>query len=309
MAERRLGLHIQPDTIRAVEIEQNNRSVTLCGFAEARIDAPLPRWLDTLGEEDRSEYLQAFSDSLKSMLKNANMKSRSVSLAIDIRHAFILTMPFDGDFSEENLRGLIRWELTNYFPGLDGASFLYDTYNPGYNPSRDVSPEIIFTAVLKPYIHMLQEGIKAANLQIRSINVDQFTIENVLRLDAGNLSRERLFAVCFLSDETLYCSLLWNNRLIRYREYAIPNPTVIPRILNLFITSASLSTKNTERRIYVYPYETDVPRFSQIAPQWKMERFSPFSQLKKKWRVKRMLDRQPVAEDAFTPAVGAAIGR
>jgi Tfp pilus assembly PilM family ATPase len=309
MAERRIGLHIHNNTLRAVEIEHRPGFFVLTAVAEHRIERSLPDRIETISEDERNTYINEFTNGLNAILHDHRFRAIDISLAIDIRNAFIQTLPFNGDYSEENVKDIIRWELSNYFPGLDGTSFLFDTYNPGFNPSRDKSPELIYIAVLKSYIHLFQEGIRRLNLRLHSINVDHFTIENIFKLERKDANTERLLAVCFYYDTVLYCSLLWNNRLIKYREHTIGQDSELPLSISKFLLTSIPPTKNTVQSLYVFPMIPDIGELGSISQDWKLTHLSPFPQIKKSWRIKRLMKKQPVLDEVFAPAIGAALHR
>jgi hypothetical protein len=307
MTERKIGLHIQDTVLRAVEVERKRGIFTLTAFGEYRIGQSIPYPIESSSATVRNAIVSEFTDGLQHIFKSQRFRSTEISLAIDIRNAFIHTVPFNGDYGEENIKSIIRWELANYFPGYEGTSFLYDAYNPGFNPSRDISPEFIFTAVFKSYIHLLQEGIRRLNLHLHSINVDHFAIENVLKLKNTGSRVERLIAVCFYYDPILFSSLLWNNRLIKYSEDTVSQISELSQTINNFLMSSVLPAKNTLQKIYLYPRTPEPENFRAILPDWEIDQIAPFAHLKKSRQVRKILEQHSHTDDEYAPAVGAAI--
>jgi Tfp pilus assembly PilM family ATPase len=307
MTERKIGLHVQDRVLRAVEVERKRGLLTLTALGEYRIGQTMPSPVESSSATERNAFVSEFTDGLRHILKSLRFRSTEISLAIDIRNAFIHTVPFNGDYDEENIKSIIRWELANYFPGYEGTSFIYDAYNPGYNPSRDISPEFIFTAVFKSYIHLLQEGIRQLNLHLHSINVDQFAIENVLKLENTDTRLERLIAVCFYYDSILFSSLLWNNRLIKYSEDTVSQISELYQTINKFLMSSVPPAKNTLKKVYLFPRPSEPGNFRAILPNWEVDHIAPFTHLKKSRRARKILDHLTHTDDEYAAAVGAAI--
>jgi hypothetical protein len=302
-----IGLYVQHDYVRAVDIVKKRNRYVLNGLSGQPVHLPTPDRLRPFEENEEEEYVGNIKDTLRAILSARGFASRDVSIAIDIRNAFIQTVPFDGNFSKENVQKIIQWELGQYFTGYDESSFLFDTYNPGFNPARDTSPRFIYTAVFRSYIHLLQRGVRSCHLKLHSINVDQFAIENILRLAAGQSKRERLHAVCFRHDDIVYCSLLWNHRLVRYREYTLDDSHTPDERLAMFLSSTPGGQKHVEQRIYYHPEDPDTRKAVEERTGWQFSRFNAFEHLTISRKAKRSLPSMFDSQELFAPAVSVAI--
>lgn len=303
-----IGLYVQQDTLRAVDIVKKSQGYVLKAVSEQPVHLPMPDRLRALDSEDEYEYfLQNYSSSLNKIFSVRGFASKEIAIAVDIRNVFIHTVPFDGDFTPDNVTRLIDFELTHYFPDIPGNAFLFDTYNPGYNPAKDISPKFIYTAVLRSYIRLLQRGIKETGKQLLSINVDQFTLEHLLKLSAPDKKRERLNAVCFRHDEILFCSLLWNHRLVRYREYIIDETNPPENRIGMFLASLSGARKNIDQHIYYYPFDETIVGETEKNTGWTVNRFAAFDNLKLTRRARRQFPESVHAQEAFAPAISVAL--
>ncbi len=303
-----IGLYVQQDTLRAVDIAKKTHGYVLKSVSEHPVHLPMPDRLRTLESEDEYAYFfQNFSASLSKIFSGRGFASKDVAIAVDIRNVFIHTVPFDGDFTPDNVTRLIEWELTHYFPGIPSNAFLFDTYNPGYNPAKDISPKFIYTAVLRSYIRLLQHGIKETGKKLLSINVDQFTLEHLLMLSASDKKRERLYAVCFRHEGILFCSLLWNHRLVRYREYIVDEINPPEKRIVMFLSSLSGARKNIDQYIYYYPFDESIIDETEKNTGWKFDRFKTFENLKLSRRAKRHFPESVQAQEGFAPAISAAL--
>lgn len=302
-----IGLYVQHDTLRAVEITRKASGYALYAAAEQPVHLPVTDRLRKLTDDEANEYLQNFSASLQTVISGKGFYSKEIAVAIDVRNAFIHTVPFNGDFSRENIKGLIEWELQQYFPDMAGDEFLFDTYNPGFNPAKDISPKFIYTAVLRSYIHLIQRGVRSAGMKLLSINVDMFAIENLLKLTSAGKKQERLTAVCFRHNDILYCSLLWNHRLVRYREYSLDDDHSPEQRIGMFLASLIGQKQNIEQRIYYQPFDTTITKSAETDTGWKFDRFRPFDNLQLTRKAKRTIPDSMIAQEAFAPAISVAL--
>ncbi len=302
-----IGLYVQHDTLRAVDIDRKSNGYVLNAAAEQPVHLPVSDRLRQFTDDEAHEYLHNFSASLQALLSVKGFSSKEIAIAIDVRNAFIHTVPFDGDFSSENIKRLIEWELHHYFPDIASDAFLFDTYNPGFNPAKDLSPKFIYTAVLRPYIHVLQRGVRSAGMKLLSINVDQFAIEKILKLATMGKKQERLNAVCFRTNDILYCSLLWNHRLVRYREYLLNNVYSPDKRLEMFLASLIGPKKNIEQRIYYHPFDTTITKSAETNTGWKFDRFKPFDNLQLTRKAKRNIPDSIIAQEGYAPAISVAL--
>lgn len=302
-----IGLYVQHDIIRAVDIVRKSHGYVLNAIAERTVQLPLPERIRPLTTDEADEYLEQFTTALQALLSVKGVVGKEVAIAIDIRNAFIHTVPFDGDFSEDNIKRLINWELSQYIPDIPSSSFLFDTYNPGFNPAKDRSPKFIYTAVLRPYIHLIQRGIRTTRLKLLSINVDQFTIDNLLKLAATDKKRERLSAICFRREDILYCSLLWNHRLVRYREYTLDEHYSPGKRIEMFLASLSGQQKNIDQRIFYHPTDESITGETEKNTGWQFEHFKPFEYVQMTRKAKRNFPDSMIEREGYTPAVAVAL--
>jgi len=302
-----IGLYVQHDILRAVDIIRKRYGYIVTAIAENPVQLPVPDRLRPLTSDEANEYLENFSKSLQTLLSQKGFSSDEIAVAIDSRNAFIHTVPFDGNFSPVNVKKIIEWELSQYFPDIPSKEFLFDTYNPGFNPTKDKSPKFIYTAVLRSYIHLLQRGIRLANKQLLSINIDQFAIDNLLKFSAGSTKRERLNAVCYRRNDILYCSLLWNHRMVRYREYIIDEEHPPEKRLSMFLASASGPQRNIEQRIFYHPLDETIIDRTEQSSGWKFDNLKPFDKLTLKRKAKRNFPESLQTQEAFAPAVSVVL--
>ncbi len=303
-----IGLYVQQDTLRAVDITKKSRNYVLKSVSEHPVHLPMPDRLRALDSEDEYEYfLQNLSTSLSALFSGRGFASKDLAVAVDIRNVFIHTVPFDGDFTPDNVRHLIEWELNHFFPDIPNNAFLFDTYNPGYNPAKDISPKFIYTAVLRSYIRLLQHGINKTGKKLLSINVDQFTLEPLLKLSVSEKKRERLNAVFYRYNEILFCSLLWNHRLVRYREYMIDEINTPEKQIVMFLSSLTGARKNIDQYIYYYPFDESIIEETEKNTGWKFDRFKSFDKLKITRRAKRNFPESMEVQEGFAPAVSVAL--
>jgi len=299
-----IGLYVQHDILRAVDIVKRKNNYLVTAIAEHPVHLSVPDRLRPFTSDEAHEYLDSFTESLQSILAVKGFSSNEIAVAIDTRNAFINTLPFDGDFSSGNVKQIIEWELSKYFPDIPSKEFLFDTYNPGFNPAKNKSPKLIYTAVLRSYIHLLQRGIRLANKELLSINVDQFAIENLLKISADKTMRERLNAVCFRHDDILFCSMLWNHRLVRYREYTLNEKYSPEKRLGMFLASVSGPQPNIDQRIFYHPLDESVV---QNADGWELDTFKPFNNLTLKRRVRKRFPETTQSQESYAPAVSVVL--
>jgi len=303
-----IGLYVQQDTIRGIDIVKKRRGYAVKAIAEETVHLPMPEYLRTLDNNDEYDYfINNFSSSLVKLLSAPGFISNEIAVAVDIRNVFIHTVPFDGDFTPDKLAQLIEWELTHYFPIIPSDAFLFDTYNPGFNPAKDISPKFIYTAVLRSYIHLIQRGIKETGKKLVSINVDQFTLENLLKLSVKDKKRERSTAVCFRHDGMLFCSLLWNNRLVRYREYTIDEDNPPEKHIGMFLNSLGGPQEKVEHRIYYYPFDETIIEATEKNTGWIFERLQVFGGVKLTRKARKSLPESVHAQEGYAPAISVAL--
>jgi hypothetical protein len=303
-----IGLYVQQDTIRGIDLIKKRQGYVVNAIAEEKVHLPMPEYLRTLDNNDEYDYfISNFTSAVTKLLSAKGFKSNEMAVAVDIRNVFIHTIPFDGDFTPDNLAQLIEWELTHYFPIIPSNAFLFDTYNPGFNPAKDICPKFIYTAVLRSYIHLIQRGIKESGKKLVSINVDQFTLENLLKLSAKENKRERLNAVCFRYDHLLFCSLLWNHRLVSYREYTIDEKNPPDKRIGMFLKPLNGPRKNIEQRIYYYPFDENIIESTEKNTGWIFERFRVFDDLKLTRKARKNLPQSVQAQEGYAPAISVAL--
>ena len=301
-----IGLYVQHDILRAVDIHKKRGGYIVRAIAEHPVQLPVPDRLRLLDSDEANGYFENFSKSLTALLSVKGFSSDEIAVAIDSRNAFIHTVPFDGNFSTDNVNQIIQWELSKYFPDIPGKEFLFDTYNPGFNPTKDKSPKFIYTAVLRSYIRLLQRGIRMTKKKLLSINIDQFAIDKLLKFTAGDIKRERLNVVCFRRQDILYCSLLWNHKMVRYREYTIDDKHSPEKRLGMFLASAGASQKKVEQRIFYYPIDKTID-LTEENGGWKIDKFKPFDNLTLKRKAKRNLPELENSQEAYAPAVSVVL--
>lgn len=125
--------------------------------------------------EEAARNLSEIIDQTDGIEKNGEL---STGILIGTDQTFLSVFPVDFDDEKANIDSHILWELSNYFPST------YKKFNIRYYRLNSYSSgpvdDILIVAIERSKIETLKLLCDYANVRIRNIEVDHFTVEKYL---------------------------------------------------------------------------------------------------------------------------------
>lgn len=167
-----VGLEIGLESIKLLKINTSEKPNRVETFLTAEIPA---------GAVNKNQLVDYFAIAtvLKNMYKKAEIKSKSVVMAIHLSTAMIKNITLDNRLTADEIEARTWIEANRYFPDLVGDIYLdFTVVGPSIKDSSQV--EVILVACRKDQIKPYLEICKLAGLTPKAIDVNSYALERAL---------------------------------------------------------------------------------------------------------------------------------
>ncbi len=221
-----MGLSISGGGIQAVEIDRSGPTTTLLSIDE---------WENTLSgasSNGSGAGQQEFQRLFGKFVRENRIRAGRVSISIDTSMLFLNSMPIDQGLTRSEINDHVKWELSQYFPGINAADFITDVHilteraNDPYNEALSVS-------VRRGDAVTIQKAAKAAGMELAIVDADHFAADTALRINYPDTYRKYI-ALIGVKENRLDVSLMRNGSLESYRYIIVQsNQEIIQGIASL----------------------------------------------------------------------------
>jgi hypothetical protein len=216
---------------------------------------------------------------------------------------FLNSMPIDQGLTRSEINDRVKWELSQYFPGVNSGDFITDVHiltehaNDPYNEALSVS-------VRRHDAATVQKAAAAVGMELAIVDADHFAADTALRINYPDTYRKYI-ALIGVKENRLDISLMRNGSLESYRYLIVQsNQEIIEGIASLARKTPGIYS------ITVYgPYLdrdllTQIRRGSPIL----VEALNPLRHVNVSDNL-RLADHLTVPSYRFAAAVGVALRR
>lgn len=213
--ERILGLHVQDNKLRTVELERSGNTFTLLNAAEINTQLSFSEFLRS-GKEFTDLAKERFTTECSKFLHQNNFNASKVSIALDSRFVLLHVIPTDPSMTQVEADEHIFWELSNYFGNVSRKDFLTHSYKLKESTSGH-GTDVLIVSVQRMLIRFLKQVLVNLQLELSIIDVDQFAAEHALRRNYPNINTKTVLLMGF-KDSSLDASILKRGHLTTYRS-------------------------------------------------------------------------------------------
>ncbi|MCB2205475.1 hypothetical protein KQI65_12075 [bacterium] len=172
-----IGLEIAERSFRFVEIQQQDRHTTVlrADTLETALDYASPLLFDIPFDRNRA---RAFITDLASVYHRHTVYASSISLVLPATLPLVCTVPLDNSLSETERQRQLQWECTTLgnFPPETRMRIL------SHPVLRSVQYDSqLVVALPQALVDFLTQTCEHLTLNLTSIDIDHFVMENVLR--------------------------------------------------------------------------------------------------------------------------------
>lgn len=180
---RHLGISFCRNRIQAAEV-QFGRTPTLFTIAENESSLDLTQ----AGVHLTGDHPQVLSlvNEISDLIYRNKITAQNISFALPRDSVFIHSLPVDRTLKGASLREHLRWEIHQYFPNVDPKEFIISSQKLS-GQSENYLPTFM-VGVRRGLVEFLQNTAKKLRLEIRFIDVDQFSSEKALFLNHSEAS-------------------------------------------------------------------------------------------------------------------------
>jgi len=185
-----IGLDIGSYSIKAVELEKKETSLTLVNFK--------------IQEKPQEETP---SNVLKKFLAEAKFNSKELNIGVSGHMALarVIELPQMG---EEELKGAIRFEAEKFIPfNIESAILDYQVILKNAETKKVT---VLFGAAKDDFVKNYVDIISQAGFIVRAVDVDAIALTNAFSLFKKE-SEDKAFAVLNMGDANLNLSVVYNN--------------------------------------------------------------------------------------------------
>ncbi len=169
----RFGLDIGSQFVKFVQIHHENDTMKLINMGIARI-------YRATENDEKKPRLKEISDTIRSMLKSSNIKTREVVIAVSSREVIVKRIEIDR-MTESEVKQIIKWEAEQHIPfNIDEVYIDFNILDPEGDRNQ---MEILLVAGKKMNIEAKVEVAIEAGLQPVVVDVDAFAIQNAFELN------------------------------------------------------------------------------------------------------------------------------
>ena len=292
-----VGLSISGGGIQAVELDRSGPTTTLLSIDE---------WENTLPDASANgsdEGLQEFQRLFGTFARENQVRANRLSISLDTSMLFLNSMPIDQGLTRSEINDRVKWELSQYFPGVNSGDFITDVHiltehaNDPYNEALSVS-------VRRHDAATVQKAAAAVGMELAIVDADHFAADTALRINYPDTYRKYI-ALIGVKENRLDISLMRNGSLESYRYLIVQsNQEIIEGIASLARKTPGIYS------ITVYgPYLdrdllTQIRRGSPIL----VEALNPLRHVNVSDNL-RLADHLTVPSYRFAAAVGVALRR
>jgi Tfp pilus assembly PilM family ATPase len=281
---RRLGLSFGSEDHFLVETEKAANSYKITSLLDVSSDIPYST--DMIMQESGAEMI---GTELKNVLSINNIKTRNLSISLDLGIGNIVKIPFSKKLSDKELPNHLTWELQQYIDE-NVEQYAFDSYKLLKSSSVN-SPELILVGTRKKVLTFFQEVSRYAEVDLELINVDILSVVNAFEANYKLHPRERI-ALVEIGERKLVFSLLEGNCFIGYhhiylddsvhRDYLNSVLELITLNLKTLFSDYDLSTeKNDFDHVFLHRSNAkyDIKQLIEAADQ-ELNILNPFEKIR-----------------------------
>jgi hypothetical protein len=156
---------------------------------------------------------------LRKFIQENRVQATSVSVALDTTLLFMNSLPIGQGLTRSEINDHVKWELAQFFPGVDPAEFITDVHilmektNGPFNEALSVS-------VRRPHASAVQKVLATLGLELNIVDADHFAADTALRTNYPDTYRKYI-ALVGIKENRLDVSLMRNGTLESYRYLAV----------------------------------------------------------------------------------------
>ncbi len=241
-----IGVDIGMSMIKVMEVSgQDLEGVKLEGYSSIPIP---PEYLNENGEFN-PENLGDISALLSTCWKKAGCSGKNVAVCLKSNHV-ISKKATIADFSDrDELKVAIETEMSKYIPNdLSMEDISIDYINMGHNELNPNENDMLLIATKKEKIDEIQAIIEGAGLIPEILEVENYTLQNILRLMKGEEFEEKTYVLADCSATMLRMFVFAKGQIVATKESAIGGVNMTyDMINNLGVTFQDAEKMKAER--------------------------------------------------------------
>lgn len=176
-----LGLDIGNTYIKIVELEGSSyEDAALVNFSIEQIPQ------DLMIMDGKLPNVEKLGQVIKSCWKKSGSKVKEVTICLNQSAIISKKIVLQKDETEEGLLYQVEGELAKFLPtGSNKEDLLIDFYDLGFNEHSPTESDMLLVAAKKENIEEKMALVESAGLEPSILEVEQFTIQNMLRSYVG----------------------------------------------------------------------------------------------------------------------------
>jgi type IV pilus assembly protein PilM len=208
------GLDIGVSSVKFMEIEGDSleNAKLVCYAVE-----PIPR--EYISHEGRIENLQGVADVIKACWKKSGSRTKNVVIALPssgIINKKAIIPNFD---NQSDLKDQVEAEISRYFPeGMNLEDVALDYYTMQPNELNPEDNDMLLVASKKDRIEERTALVEMAGLVPQIIEVEQYSIQNLLRLMQGQEFNEKTTLLVECAAKVMRMYVFRNGQLIYSKD-------------------------------------------------------------------------------------------
>lgn len=281
---RRLGLSFGSEDHYLIETEEAANNYKITSLLDVSSD--LPYSTDMIMQESGAETI---GTDLKKVLSGNSIRTKKLSISLDLGIGNIVKIPFSKNLSEKELSGHLTWELQQYIDA-NVEQYAFDSYKLLKSPSVK-NPELILVGTRKKVLTFFQNMSRYAEVDLELINVDILSVVNAFEANYKFHPREKI-ALVEIGERKLVFSILEGNCFIGYhhiylddsvhRDYLNSVLELITLNLKTLFSDYDLGTeKNDFDHVYLHRSNEkyDMNQLVEVADR-ELSIFNPFEKIR-----------------------------
>jgi Tfp pilus assembly PilM family ATPase len=159
-----------------------------------------------------------FQQQLAKFIADNRVRAGRICVALDTASLFVNNLPIAQGLTRNEINDHVKWELTQYHPGVDPAEFITDVHilaeqrNGPFNEALSVS-------VRRGDATTVQKIMTGMGLELSIVDADHFAADTALRVNYPDTYRKYI-ALVGVKENRLDISLMRNGSMESYR-YAV----------------------------------------------------------------------------------------
>jgi len=169
--------------------------------------------------------VQTLVKDLSTLIERNKIRCDVISFALPREPVFVDILPIDASLEGPTLKEHMRWELSQFFPGVGVQDFVVDAVPVADKKAKQARSFIV--GVRRGMIEFLQSVAAQLKLSIRFVDIDHFSAEKTLRLNYPETLAETTLLLG-VRHGGIDASLLVGGELADYRFVGGEFPHAVP---------------------------------------------------------------------------------